>query len=346
MNNKISLVVLALLSISLGYSQKVVTLISNGTHSFYKSSNPFSDAYTAAVDGDTIILPGGTFNSVSINKGITILGDGYRPDSTTANEQTIINGAFTIYENADNLHLEGLYFNSSISTYSNQKVDSLTIKRCEVVGSITFTGSRITPCHSPVIAECILHANIDCSNTYNALITNNITNASIAHIYDASVRNNIFLGDGQYQGYPYYTNACIFGGSYSLIANNIFNGTTGVGVLDNTTYCVIQNNVLVITLGTYTNNTVTSNYDSQIQSSLFNNNIGITTYDYLSDFNLQTPGSYVGDDGGECGIYGGVYPFKDGGLPFQPHYIEQTIDQFTDPSGLINVNIKVSSQDH
>lgn len=336
-----------LLIISLhGITQKVVTLISNGNHSFFKSANPLSDAYTAAVNGDTIILPGGTFNSFSIDKGITILGDGYRPDSTMANGQTIINGAVTIYGNADNLHLEGIYFNSSIFVYTNHKVDSLMITRCEVMSTLSFSGSRTSACHSPVISECILHANVDLSNTYNALFTNNIISAAVTGIFDASIRNNVFLGDGQYQGYPYYINTCIYTGSSSLIANNIFNGTTGRAILDNTNYCLIQNNVMVTALGTYSNNTTVNNYDNQIQSSLFVNNIGGTAYDYLSDYNLQTPSSFVGDDGSECGIYGGSFPFKDGGLPFHPHYIEQTIDQFTNPSGLINVNIKVSTQDH
>ncbi|CAG5082511.1 hypothetical protein [Parvicella tangerina] len=345
MKPNIALTILTLGLVQIGISQKVVTLISGGNHAFYKGSNPYQSAYNDAVDGDTIILPGGTFNAFSIDKGITILGDGYRPDSTTANDRTTVNGAFTIYENADNVHFEGIYFNNNITVQNNHKADSITLKRCEIDGSITFTGTRSTSCHSPKIIESIIRGSINLSNTYNALVSNCIIEVSVLHAYDAAIRNNIFLGSGGYLGYPYYDNAAIYYGETSLVANNIFYADAGVGIMDNTSYYLIQNNVFVITLGTYTNNTVTSNYQGQTQSGLFVNNVSGATYDYSSDFNLQLPGVYLGDDGTQCGIYGGLHPFKEGGLPFHPHYIEQTIDGFTDPSGMINVDIKVSAQD-
>ena len=55
-------------------------------------------------------------------------------------------------------------------------------------------------------------------------------------------------------------------------------------------------------------------------------------------------GHNAGTDGTDIGIYGGVFPWKDGSMPSNPHIISKTIPGTTDASGNLNVNIKVEAE--
>src|SRR5690554_2811583 len=87
------LIIVLLFSTSTLFAQKKVALHSNGSASFFTGATPFADAYNAAVDGDTIYLPGGTFAvSGYMNKRIAIYGTGHHPDSSSVMGETIITG--------------------------------------------------------------------------------------------------------------------------------------------------------------------------------------------------------------------------------------------------------------
>jgi len=60
---------------------------------------------------------------------------------------------------------------------------------------------------------------------------------------------------------------------------------------------------------------------------------------------LQSPSTYIGTDATECGIYGGIFPYKEGAVPYNPHIQQKSISSVTDINGNINVNIKVVAQD-
>jgi len=68
----------------------------------------------------------------------------------------------------------------------------------------------------------------------------------------------------------------------------------------------------------------------------------------LNDYHLKadSPGKNAGKDGTDIGIYGGSYPWKEGSLPFNPHYQKIQVAPKTDNQGNLNVNIMVKAQDH
>ena len=61
------------LGIGFMYSQPRVSLEHNGTTTIYVGNSAFVQAFTAAVDGDFIYLPGGTFEVPSFDKKVTII---------------------------------------------------------------------------------------------------------------------------------------------------------------------------------------------------------------------------------------------------------------------------------
>ena len=70
---------------------------------------------------------------------------------------------------------------------------------------------------------------------------------------------------------------------------------------------------------------------------------------YRENFNLPSNSPYknAGADGTDIGIYGGAFPWKEGSVPFNPHYQTIKIDPKTDPAtGNLKVEIKVKAQDN
>ena len=54
--------------------------------------------------------------------------------------------------------------------------------------------------------------------------------------------------------------------------------------------------------------------------------------------------TYLGDDGTEVGIYGGLVPFKEGAVPINPHISQKSIQTTTDSNGLLNIYFTVEAQ--
>ena len=63
-------------------------------------------------------------------------------------------------------------------------------------------------------------------------------------------------------------------------------------------------------------------------------------YHLLADAGIN----YLGDDGTEAGIYGGMLPFKEGAVPINPHISQKSIVISSDNSGLLKFSFKVSAQ--
>ena len=96
-----------LLMTTMMMAQYRVALHSNGSVDIYGGANPFTEAYNAAVDGDTIYLPGGNLTYPgTIDKSLTIKGVGHYPVATTATNKTELSGNLNIGENADHLYLK------------------------------------------------------------------------------------------------------------------------------------------------------------------------------------------------------------------------------------------------
>ena len=72
------------------------------------------------------------------------------------------------------------------------------------------------------------------------------------------------------------------------------------------------------------------------------------TFSYTQDYHLKSNcvGKNAGKDGTDIGIYGGVFPWKEGSVPKNPHIINSTIGGTTNSNSALPINIKVSAQDH
>ncbi|MBK9636550.1 MAG: hypothetical protein IPO63_01545 [Bacteroidetes bacterium] len=343
MKSILTSLLLMLLSNSFVFSQSLITVQHNGTPTFFAS---LDSAIIASQNGDTIYVPGGSFNlTTSINKILHVFGVGHNPDSTLATDRTVISGGVNLLSGASGGSLTGIYFQSGTTYNTGQilfsdNVIGYKISRCYISGGISCDSAGTT---NIVISECMIGEYslcFTCSNWYsismltsvNNLISNNITKAKV-RAKESSILNNILLNNSND---ALSCNSC-------LIENNI-------AISNSTNYhssCVFHNNINLGVNGVVGNGNQGSNNYLGIQfNPLFVNYSGVL--DYTSNFHLVQGSLYInaGFDGTDIGIYGGLYPWKEGSVPFNPHIQLKNIANTTDANGNLNINIQVGAQDH
>lgn len=127
--------------VSFSFSQRRVALHHLGNVQIFSSPNALQEAYDAAYDGDTIYLPGGQYNGITLAKKLHIYGAGYHLDSTNATNYTFINGTITLNDGSDGTIIQGLYIGGNVEGANGNKVDSIKIRRNYISGNIRFDGN-------------------------------------------------------------------------------------------------------------------------------------------------------------------------------------------------------------
>ena len=321
-------------------AQQRVALQSNGTSSIFSGSNPFLAAYNAAVTGDTIYLPGGNLPFPSIiDKGLVIIGAGHHPDSSSVTNRTILNGNLTISENADGLHLEGIYLTGTLNSSNNHKIDNIVIKRCRL-GSFNFNGNRSTPCVNLSIIESVLDGSLYFDNTESVIISNSILGGRLFNPGELGLMNSVLLYNSTSSS---TTSAVIYNSSNSYYSNNVFMRNSYahyvhyISILNTFSHNVFR------TEPDEGSNTFTTNYLNVDLNNFFVDQTGFV-FNYNDDLQLLDPTTYLGNDGAEVGLYGGVSPLKSGFVPQNPHFQSKTIAGQTNASGELEIQLTIEAQ--
>ncbi len=338
MKNPFAPLIILLFTVFSSFAQSRTTLLHNGTSSFFLGATQFTDAYNAAVIGDTILLPAGEVSPPQyINKRLNIFGVGFHPDSSAATGITKVTNNITLQEDADSIFFQGLHVNGSITGAFNHVVDYLRVSRCLTTGLIV-PGSSTQSSQHAYISESVILGNVTLNYAQNSDITNCFIQSKINAGNNNAIQNCIILNDG--------SNDNITGASYCYFANNILNRAyrrVPYGIDYNT----FEKNVFVqaISEQAFGTNTETDNWFNVDLTSFFVNQSG-TKFNFSHNYHLNSPASYLGTDGTQVGIYGGAHPVKPGWIPIIPHITLKNIDNRTDNAGNLNVEFKVSAQDY
>jgi hypothetical protein len=333
------IVVAMMLAAQVAKSQNFIAVQNGGAPAFYLQVD---DAILNSQDGDTIYIPGGTWNlNQPINKRLHIIGVGHHPDSTNATFPTKLIGILSLAEGSSSGSLTGIFLQGYVFV-PNSPVNSYLVQRCNLSGGVFFNQSQCTF----TFIENIIGSSIGVSggSASNCSFINNIISAYFYKSPDTPFtnsvfKNNIFLAQTYCSGYCEYCIAC----SFSLLENNIFYGYYGsYSTLPGVSNSTFKNNLFVEgnPFPNYSTNIGTDNIVGQDQNSIFINQ-------YPGDYHLQPtcPGKNAGTDGTDIGIYGGIYPWKDGSIPSNPHFQSVNVAPVADSAGNLNVNIKVAAQD-
>jgi hypothetical protein len=319
-----------------GFGQNLIAVQNGGEPKFFVS---LDEAVTNSVNGDTLFLSGGIYAiTQTIDKTLHIVGNGYHPDSTVTKGVTCVENEINLGEGASNGSITGVLLYYSIVSYQGN-ITNYSVSRC-------FASSIRGYFSNSNFSENIVKSNFFINGS-SCFFYNNIIEGH-ASFYDrfinnSTFKNNIFLAEYINSGleYPVFVNHCLF-------ENNIFIGTATNPIV-NCPQSFFRNNLFVYDWegpDNQTNLFGSGNMVNVPQLSIFVNQSG-NTFSYKHDYHIKEgcPGKNGGVDGTDVGIYGGIYPWKDGGLPFNPHIKVAKIAGTTDANGNLNVNFKVAAQE-
>ena len=323
-------------------AQNLIAIQNGGEPEFYTS---LDSAVTNAIGGDTIYIPGGTFmnNSIlEIDKELHLIGVGHNPDSTLITHMTYLWSSIRLKYGSSYSTFEGFYLTGefiiggSPSDQYDANVNHLKISRVNC-GNIIF-GKNCSgwDLYENVIRGIITTVNSFPRSQFN-FFSNNIFCEGVCCFEDSQFNNNIFIKGGYWANNVHTFTNCIF-------QNNVF--LDGIG--NEITGCVFDNNLLYhifsLPTGSLGSNNIFLGYEPW---NVFVDYPG-GIFDYSYNFHLIPAGYGInaGSDGTDIGIYGGMFPWKEGSLPPNPHIQYKLIQQSTDQNGNLNVNIKVAAQDN
>ncbi len=346
-----------MLWISTTTAQEVITRISGGEHYFYYDGQ-LQPIFDIAEPGDTIILGGGQYpiaTDVEIFTKVIVIGTGIRPDSSAAyGTRTAITGNgntdILIKEAADGTEFHGIATeNFGIirfgdgSTLEGTDVNDCRFVRCHFEGLQLGNGGNGSLANNTQIIECIIEF-LNVSNAPGTYVSNsvieslNVSNATA----NTQVRNSILLG-------------AIPNGNAGVLYENCVFATTSPGAVTVNEASTYVNNLFIgngggfsVTFGA--NATALNNLPAETILSGVNggfvNVSNVLAYDFTFDYNVSAPYQDAGSDGEDVGLYGGAWPWKDGSIPFNPHWTELNGPGATTNGTLQNVTIRGSAQTH
>lgn len=308
--------------------EQLAVLRHNDSTSVFYGQSAFKQAYTAATHGDIITLSDGIFEvPISINKAITVRGNGAVADSVRRSTGTYFMEDVTIYNDTLEFVAEGIYFKDLDRYESSCKIK---LSKCIIDFCKDIDNAEITNCiikkgdvsgdygrRNTIINSVIL----DCYRSYSS----SNTNYKIPRYADC--RNSIIIGRGDNtETYTQYSNCIIINKSTDdTIVNNKTNNSILIG-WDSTSHMASTENVFMSVSDVFENwDGETISYDPE-------------TYRLKS----SVSDSIVGIDGSEVGIFGGFMPFD-----WRPSY--SIIKRFnvanrTTADGKLSVDIEVISE--
>lgn len=332
------------------FAQQLATLNHNDSITVYYGMNALQQAHASAVNGDIITLSPGIFNSVNITKAVTIRGAGAWAD-TNGNNNTILYNDFTLNVPNDPLYyltIEGVYSMNSIGMTS---VYNPQFKKCHFV---CFGNQNSGTMQNATFINCILetwrNSQVPAGSTWSAqgtqfvncviLSTSNAIGATVTYTSDPASFVNCILCQHQTPTFSDMTvrlfqNCILFDNyAYSALPSNDNNGSTAFN-------CMFINTSNTIYLFRDTPNHVLWNKSGM--STIFKNFTG--TYNSTTTFELQDSiaANYLGLDGTQIGIYGGLHPFSP--KVTNPAIKRINVAQRNNSEGKLEVNVEMVTEE-
>jgi len=350
-------------------AQGVITRIgSDGTKFYYNGVADLQTVFDEATSlspnfKDTIIFSGGAFlltAELEITSPVVVLGSGIRPDSSAVyGGITIIdhNGfqapALVLRNGASGSEIHGLTFSDGHAvrigiSLPDSDVDDVVFKRCSfyrlVLGAGIFQGPSLAD--GILIEQCVIRNELSAHRSTEVRVRNTF----VRNIVDADANTNIdvenciilnFTGNNS-NGYINYVNS-IF----------LTNATT-LNVTGNASFtkCLFVGNGNLFAQNVNFASSILTNIEPRYAPNLIAAFTSVSSYtDYQFNENYTTTPTYsaepyLGSDGQPRGIYGGDAPWKNGSLPFNPHWSLLATPGNTSNGLLQGVHIKASAQEN
>lgn len=326
----LSLVALMVAAVSFAQNTLVATLSHGDNISMYYGTYALRDAMNAAASGDVINLSGGTFQSTNISKGVTLRGTGIN-DVTP----TIIINNFSINipsDDTNRLSMEGIRCTGTIAmlgTFSNAY-----FLKCEFN---SFDYDRNSNIKNTMFVDCKITGNdfffrgtsaVQFINSYVAGFNNDSGTTASASFVNCVIRAYI-------NSYYNQSNASYIKNS-QLVNCIIFKTTPNWGATQLPSTTIATNCISIDNTSLFNNSQTNPNCWYASFEEVFKN-----FDDQTFELTDEAKARFIGTDGTEVGIYGGVMPYDP--TPSYPQITKMNVANKTTADGKLSVEIEVSA---
>lgn len=285
--------------------QQMATLNHNDTITVFYGHHALKDAHNAAVAGDIVTLSPGTFEKCDITKPITLRGSGATIDTIAGTYPTIITGTFKleIPEHTEYyLVMEGVFVSEHVNM---RNLYNAKFNRCHI-NEIYFGGTNSssgTISEDIEFVQCMIGSifGFDCISSTSSFTFVNCALYWRGGNKVSSTFINSLLIMGEYCSKSTAYNSVITRTStnhYFTKTANAFNSI------------FIRNGYSSIILDNTTNNTnVTYNNLNEVFETWHSCTSSNFSFDERYILKEEIATSFLGSDGTEVGIHGGIFPF-------------------------------------
>lgn len=336
-------------AVSVGQTNFVATLQHEGEFSHYYGQGALTEAYKAAVDGDIITLSPGTFTwSGNFEKGITLRGNGQ-----DAPDKTFISGEINFYSRSSNLEtiLEGIRFNNTVTIYndaSSSAQGKMTFIKTFNVNIYTRTngnnpqsaGPTVRIYNSYIQGMYFYTPSVDVV-VYNSFVGNPISSSNIGenniNFINCTIQHN--KSGGYSAGVVTYISQAYYLNFYNCI---FFPGGLNDGEKLHDDYVRIPS-----TGSCYNCLSLVAQKLFENLSAKGNNWYASTTSEVLpngqlSELTDEAKSKYIGTDGTEIGLHGGLYPWNT--TVQYPTITTFNVESRTSEEGVLGIEVGVDGK--
>ena len=333
---------------------RTATLIHGDQTTVYYGAGAFGDAYNAAAEeGEVIVLSPGEFGGSTyyIRKSITIYGSGYETDPISGSAPTVMtairicpqNNSDTDEKDVDvypTVHVEGICFkNETMTPYApfviegsakGGTIENLLVRKCKISMHLGIDAAtrncRFSQCYILGIEQKGNDGHYRSGTSYYPQKQLTFENCWIGTTFGGSLENTIhydhcIIANGALYSYAHFSN-CIIN---SHLADN----------------CTANNCIFASsTIGNDVSGS--NNWTGVALDDIFEDANKGFNYSADNNFKLKFPHAYIGTDGTEVGINGGVSPFNR--ISPIPRILSSDIDITTSQDGKLKVSIHVEAQ--
>lgn len=328
------LLVMAVSTITM--SAQSVALNHEGTSTIFYGAQSLSQAYAQAVDGDVLYISGGSYGNLTVEKKLKIYGTGVNPNNTGATGISEL-GELYVRSTGSECHIEGI----KASSIKLNRAEYVTIRYCHVGEVYAWLAHNLLMYnnivwHAVRLGDtCRMDRAAELSN--GCVISNNYIQNGLHRCRENTIVNNIFRNKGVGDDFNSYSYELV--AEASVVENNIFAsnpGGYGTWCAGNNT---VRKNITYWYEGADDNYGVGSNKNAEIFVDYDQSD-----FSFDKDMHLKEPTKYIGTDGTEVGIYGGLFPWNTEVMPSNPHIMSNTSGTKTNSEGKLLLNVEVSAQ--
>lgn len=285
----------------------VATLQHGDSISMFYGSNALSQAHSAAQTGDIITLSSGYFTGCTITKAITLRGAGCYMDTITGIGPTVLTGT-TIADVSDEeqaLTIEGIW----MKYFNYEHLINPRFIKCNFTDfSVRTQGSQMQNAQFVNCMVSLSNAGLAYSNNANS------NNTQFINCYVRLHPSNLVSGTN-----VSFMNSIVsftfFGTVEASAANSIFYDESGYSITFDGSPSLFHNCVSIHMSGLFDSQTSTTNLALNNYSDVFETYNG-SSIDFENPIyerfilNNEFATSFLGNDGTEVGLYGGLAPYN------------------------------------